>query len=171
MVSMIQSNYEGFGAGIVVPETGISLNNRLLNFSMDEGRANTLAGNKRPYHTIIPGFLTRGGKPYGAFGVMGGFMQPQGHVQTLLQLLAYGRNPQSALDAPRFMWTGDKKIEMEADFEPAIIESMKERGHDVHIPEHDLDMGRGQYLLYDEERKIYMGGTEKRCDGTICVAE
>lgn len=170
MVSMIQSNYEGFGAGIVVPETGISLNNRLLNFSMEEDRANTLAGNKRPYHTIIPGFLTRGGKPYGAFGVMGGFMQPQGHVQTLLQLLAYGRNPQSALDAPRFMWTGDKRIEMEADFDPAIIQSMKERGHDVHIPEHDLDMGRGQYLLYDEARKVYMGGTEKRCDGTIAVA-
>ena len=171
MVSMIQSNYEGFGAGIVVPETGISLNNRLLNFSMEEGRANALDGSKRPYHTIIPGFLTRGGKPYGAFGVMGGFMQPQGHVQTLLQLLAYGRNPQSALDAPRFMWTGDKRIEMEADFDSAIIQSMKERGHDVHIPEHDLDMGRGQYMLYDRKRKIYVGGTEKRCDGTIAVAD
>ncbi len=171
MVSMIQSNYDGFGAGIVVPGTGISLNNRLLNFSMEEGHANELAGGKRPYHTIIPGFLTKDGNPYGAFGVMGGFMQPQGHVQTLLQLLAYGRNPQAALDAPRFMWTGDKTVVMEPDFDPNIIESMLARGHDVRIPKHDLDMGRGQYLLYDRRQKHYVGGTEKRTDGYIAVVE
>lgn len=171
MVSMIQSNYDGFGAGIVVPETGISLNNRLLNFTFEEGHENCLAGNKRPYHTIIPGFLTKGGKPYGAFGVMGGFMQPQGHVQTLLQLLRYGRNPQAALDAPRFMWTGDKDLVVEEDYNEKAVEELIRRGHRVIRPPHDLDMGRGQYMLYDRKRKIYVGGTEKRCDGTIAVAD
>ena len=171
MVSMIQSNYDGFGAGIVVPETGISLNNRLLNFTFEDGHDNCLAGNKRPYHTIIPGFLTKEGKPYGAFGVMGGFMQPQGHVQTLLQLLRYGRNPQAALDAPRFMWTGDKDLVVEEDYDADAVEELIRRGHRVIRPPHDLDMGRGQYMLYDRDRKVYIGGTEKRCDGTISVAE
>lgn len=171
MVSMIQSNYDGFGAGIVVPETGISLNNRLLNFTLEEGHDNCLAGGKRPYHTIIPGFLTKESKPYGAFGVMGGFMQPQGHVQTLLELLRYGRNPQAALDAPRFMWTGEKNLVVEEDYDEKAVEELIRRGHHVKRPSHDLDMGRGQYLLYDRERKVYMGGTEKRCDGYIAVAD
>ena len=171
MVSMIQSNYDGFGAGIVVPETGISLNNRLLNFTFEEGHDNCLAGGKRPYHTIIPGFLTKEGKPYGAFGVMGGFMQPQGHVQTLLQLLRYGRNPQAALDAPRFMWTGEKNLVVEEDYDAKAVEELIRRGHRIIRPPHDLDMGRGQYMLYDSERKIYVGGTEKRCDGYIAVAD
>lgn len=171
MVSMIQSNYDGFGAGIVVPETGISLNNRLLNFTFEEGHDNCLAGGKRPYHTIIPGFLTKEGKPYGAFGVMGGFMQPQGHVQTLLQLLRYGRNPQAALDAPRFMWTGEKDLVVEEDYDEKAVKELIRRGHRVIRPPHDLDMGRGQYMLYDRDRKVYIGGTEKRCDGTISVAE
>ena len=171
MVSMIQSNYDGFGAGIVVPETGISLNNRLLNFTFEEGHDNCLAGGKRPYHTIIPGFLTKEGKPYGAFGVMGGFMQPQGHVQTLLQLLRYGRNPQAALDAPRFMWTGEKDLVVEEDYDEKAVKELIRRGHRVIRPPHDLDMGRGQYMLYDRDRKVYIGGTEKRCDGTISVVE
>ena len=171
MVSMIQSNYDGFGAGIVVPETGISLNNRLLNFTLEEGHDNCLAGGKRPYHTIIPGFLTKDGTPYGAFGVMGGFMQPQGHVQTLLELLRYGRNPQAALDAPRFMWTGEKTLVVEEDYDEKAVEELIRRGHDVKRPSHDLDMGRGQYLIYDRKRKVYMGGTEKRCDGYIAIVE
>lgn len=171
MVSMIQSNYDGFGAGIVVPETGISLNNRLLNFTLEEGHDNCLAGGKRPYHTIIPGFLTKDGAPYGAFGVMGGFMQPQGHVQTLLELLRYGRNPQAALDAPRFMWTGDKTLVVEKDYDEKAVKELIRRGHDVKRPSHDLDMGRGQYLIYDRKRKVYMGGTEKRCDGYIAIVE
>lgn len=169
MVSMIHSNYDGFGSGIVVPETGISLNNRLLNFTLEAGHDNVLAGGKRPYHTIIPGFLTKNGKPRAAFGVMGGFMQPQGHVQTLLQLLRYGRNPQSALDAPRFMWTGDKTLVVEADYDKGAVEELIRRGHHVIRPDDDLDMGRGQYLLYDESEGIYCAGTEKRTDGTIAV--
>lgn len=171
MVSMIQSNYDGFGSGIVVPETGISLNNRLLNFTLEKGHDNCLAGGKRPYHTIIPGFLTKDGAPYGAFGVMGGFMQPQAHVQTLLELLRYGRNPQAALDAPRFMWTGEKTLVVEEDYDEKAVEELIRRGHDVKRPSHDLDMGRGQYLIYDRKRKVYMGGTEKRCDGYIAVVE
>ncbi|MDD7363786.1 MAG: gamma-glutamyltransferase family protein [Peptoniphilus sp.] len=169
MVSMIQSNYDGFGSGIVVPGTGISLNNRLLNFSLEDGHDNCLAGGKRPYHTIIPGFLTKGGRPYGAFGVMGGFMQPQGHVQTLLQLLRYGRNPQSALDAPRFMWTGEKTLVVEDDYDEGAVEELLRRGHVVVRAEDNLDMGRGQYLLYDEKTGVYCAGTEKRTDGYIAT--
>lgn len=167
MVSMIQSNYDGFGSGVVVPGTGISLNNRLLNFSLEAGHDNILAGGKRPYHTIIPGFLTKDGAPYAAFGVMGGFMQPQGHVQTLLRLLVSGANPQAALDAPRFMWTGEDRIACESTYAPEILDFLRASGHAVTIPGDELDMGRGQILV--RENGVYCGGTEKRCDGYIAA--
>ena len=102
MVSYIQSNYMGFGSGVVVPGTGISLQNRAAGFSLEPGHRNEAAGGKRPRHTIIPGFLTRGGAPVGPFGVMGGEMQPQGHLQVVSSMVDYGLNPQSALDAPRW---------------------------------------------------------------------
>jgi len=113
-VSFIQSNYLGFGSGVVVPGTGISLQNRALGFSLDPRHPNCVAGGKRPYHTIMPGFATRDGRAVAAFGVMGGHMQPQGHVQMALRLFAQGRDPQAACDAPRWHATEKDEVALEA---------------------------------------------------------
>ena len=114
MVSLIQSNYMGFGSGVVVPGTGIGLQNRGAGFVLESGHPNEVAGGKRPYHTIIPGFVTRDGQPYAAFGVMGGPIQPPGHVQTLVRLIDYGMNPQAVLDAPRWKVNADGSVDLEA---------------------------------------------------------
>ena len=168
MVSYIQSNYQSFGSGVVVPGTGISLQNRGANFSLDEASDNCLAPGKRAYHTIIPGFLAKDGQPVGPFGVMGAFMQPQGHLQVLVNTIDYGMNPQQALDAPRFQWLGGKKIQLEAGVPQAVARELEERGHEVEIITDTLNMGRGQ-IIRRLENGVLAGATEPRCDGTVAA--
>jgi gamma-glutamyltranspeptidase/glutathione hydrolase len=129
MVSFIQSNYCGFGSGIVIPGTGISLQNRAYGFVLEEGHPNCVAGGKRPFHTIIPGFVTSEDGPLMSLGVMGGHMQPQGHVQVLVRMFDYGQNPQTACDAPRWHVTPDFTVALEPGFPPGVKEGLKRRGH------------------------------------------
>ena len=168
MVSYIQSNYQSFGSGVVVPGTGISLQNRGANFSLDEASDNCLGPAKQAYHTIIPGFLARDGRPVGPFGVMGAFMQPQGHLQVLVNTIDYGMNPQQALDAPRFQWLGGKKIQLEAGVPEAVARELEERGHEVEVITDTLDMGRGQSIRL-LENGVLAGATEPRCDGAVAA--
>jgi gamma-glutamyltranspeptidase/glutathione hydrolase len=164
MVSYIQSNYQGFGSGIVIPETGISLHNRGANFSLVEGHPNEAAGGKRPYHTIIPGFLTRAGQPVGPFGVMGGFMQPQGHVQVVVGTVDYGLNPQAVLDAPRWRVTGGLNIELEPGFPEQFALSLADRGHNVQLPVQQTNFGRGQ-IIWQLGDGVLVAGSDRRADG------
>ncbi|MCL2841556.1 MAG: gamma-glutamyltransferase family protein [Defluviitaleaceae bacterium] len=167
MISFIQSNYMGFGSGIVIPNTGISLQNRGADFSLDPNHANALAGGKRTYHTIIPGFLTKAGIPIGPFGIMGGYMQPQAHVQVLMNIIDFGLNPQAALDAPRWQWLNDKKFEVERGFPAYIVESLTHKGHSITMPIESGSFGRGQIIFRNPENGVLVGGTEHRTDGTI----
>lgn len=167
MVSFIQSNYMGFGSGIVVPHTGIALHNRGHNFSFQETHPNRLEGGKRPYHTIIPGFLMKDGRPVGPFGVMGGFMQPQGHVQILTALLDDDASLQEAFDKPRWMWSEALNVSFEQGFDAALVEAMGHRGHHVRIEPDEGLFGRGQAIVWDPVTCRYEGATEKRCDGFI----
>lgn len=166
MVSFIQSNYMGFGSGLVVPETGIALHNRGHNFSFDPQHDNCLEPGKRPYHTIIPGFLTKDNNPVGPFGVMGGFMQPQGHVQVVMNLVDFNHNPQSALDAPRWQWKQGKNIDLEKTLPKMIVQGLTELGHEVTVTENNLGYGRGQVILR-MKNGVLVGGSETRIDGNI----
>lgn len=167
MVSYIQSNYMGFGSGVVIPNTGIAMQNRGHNFSFDETHDNHLAPRKRPYHTIIPGFLTKDHNPIGPFGVMGGFMQPQGHLQVIMNTIEFKLNPQAALDAPRWQWMKDKVIEVEPNINPSIIEDLRKRGHTIVIQPKLGGFGRGQIIWRNPETKVLIGGTEFRTDGEV----
>lgn len=167
MVSYIQSNYMGFGSGIVVPGTGIALQNRGHDFSLDENHANCLVGGKKSYHTIIPGFLTKAGQAVGPFGVMGGYMQPQGHVQVIMNSIDFHLNPQAALDAPRWQWVNEKTFEVEGHFPKHIAEELTRRGHQINITLESGNFGRGQIIWRDPVTGVLMGGTESRTDGAI----
>jgi gamma-glutamyltranspeptidase/glutathione hydrolase len=169
MVSFIQSNYMGFGSGMVVPGTGIALQNRGADFSLDPNHANALAGGKKSYHTIIPGFITRGGAPVGPFGVMGGYMQPQGHVQVLSNLIDHGMNPQAALDAPRWQWVKGKEIWVERHFKPGIYNGLARKGHDIQYITDSGSFGRGQIIQRDPATGVLAGGTESRTDGAVAA--
>jgi gamma-glutamyltranspeptidase/glutathione hydrolase len=166
MVSYIQSNYMGFGSGIVVPETGISLQNRGVSFSLDEKDHNCLKPLKRPYHTIIPGFITKDGTAIGPFGVMGGYMQPQGHLQFLTNFIDFNFNPQSALDAPRWQWTGGREILVEKEFSTHILQSLEDKGHQIKVSLNSSIFGRGQFI-YKTDNGVLVGGTEPRADSNI----
>ncbi len=168
MVSMIQSNYMGFGSGIVVKGTGISLQNRGADFRLDENHANCLAPGKRTYHTIIPGMLMKNEKCIGVFGVMGGYMQPQGHLQVISSLLDFELNPQAALDCPRWQWTKEKSVMVEDTFDELMVERLKNMGHDITISHDNSNFGRGQMILR-LENGAYVAGTETRTDGNIAI--
>lgn len=168
MVSYIQSNYMGFGSGLVVPGTGIALHNRGHNFSTQAGHPNCLAPGKKPYHTIIPGFLTKDGEAIGPFGVMGGFMQPQGHLQVISHCLDGAMNPQEALDAPRFQWTEGNAVLVEADFDEATAAGLSKRGHDLRVSPDSGSFGRGQ-IIWRAPDGTLCGATEKRTDGAVAA--
>ena len=168
MVSFIQSNYNRFGSGIVIPGIAITIQDRGANFSLDPESDNYLEGGKKAYHTIIPGFLMKDGKAVGPFGVMGGFMQPQGHVQVVVNTVDYHMNPQECLDAPRFQWVGEKKVQLEREVPADIALKLADMGHEVTIVNSNLGMGRGE-IIWRLEDGTLVGGTEPRADGTIAA--
>ncbi len=164
MVSYIQSNYTGFGSGIVIPDTGIALQNRGCCFSLEQGHPNQVGPGKRPYHTIIPGFVTRNGEPVMSFGVMGGFMQPQGHAQVVIRIADYRQNPQAALDAPRWRVDGGLALSIEPGFDAGVYAQLEQMGHEVTVAgARTVAHGGGQviYRLQDG----YFGASDSRRDG------
>jgi len=168
MVSYIQSNYMGFGSGLVVPGTGISLHNRGHSFSLDSTHDNRLAPGKKTYHTIIPGFLSKDNNPIGPFGVMGAFMQPQGHVQLIVNMIDFKLNPQAALDAARWQWREGMTIDLEPGFPQHIAEALIRKGHDIKMSFDSVSFGRGQVILR-QENGVFVGGTEGRADSAIAA--
>lgn len=146
MVSMIQSNYLGFGSGVVVAGTGIALQNRGTAFVAKPGHPNQVGPHKRPYHTIIPGFLTKDGVPVMSFGVMGATMQPQGHVQLVVRIVDHGQNPQAACDAPRFRWVQGTQIACETSFPQSTLDELRRRGHELVLVDDDNQFGSCQAI-------------------------
>ncbi len=168
MISFIQSNYMGFGSGVVVPGTGVSLQNRGVGFSMDPNSPNVVAGRKRPFHTIIPGFLTRDGVPVMSFGVMGGDIQPQAHVQTVVRMLDYNQQPQAACCAPRWKLTRDFTLDVESTMRAETIAGLKGLGHQLKaIDDPYMDFGSGQFIwrLSDLHEDGYVAASDSRRDG------
>ena len=168
MVSFIQSNYLGFGSGVVVPEYGVSLQNRGYDFSLDAASPNLVAPGKRPFHTIIPAFLTKDGLPQMGFGVMGGHMQPQGHLQTLVRMLDFGQNPQAACDAPRWRVNQGRSINVDQHMDPALVQGLVDLGHQPEVlTDSYLDLGAGQFIwrLGDPAVEGYVAASDPRRDG------
>ncbi len=168
MVSLIQSNYMGFGSGVVVPGYGISLQNRGYGFSLNADSANVVAPGKRPFHTIIPAFLMKDGAPQMSFGVMGGNMQPQGHVQTLLRMLLARQQPQAACDAPRWKVMGGLNLEVEGSMPEPVVAELRRRGHRVMSANDSyMDFGSGQFVwrLGDPAIEGYLAASDSRRDG------
>jgi gamma-glutamyltranspeptidase/glutathione hydrolase len=176
-ISFINSNYAGFGTAIIPAGCGFSLQNRGANFSLQPGHPNALAPRKRPYHTIIPALVTNvaDGSLHSVYGVMGGFMQPQGHVQVLLNMLAFGYHPQAALDSPRFCIAAptsestDRTICVEEGISEEAVEGLRRKGHKIEMLTgwKRSMFGRGQIirLHYDEGQQVYSAGSDPRGDG------
>ena len=166
MVSYIQSNYRGFGSGIVVPGTGIAMHNRGAGFNLRTGHLNEVAPAKRPFHTIIPAFLMRDGKPLASFGVMGASIQPQGHVQLTSRIADQGLNAQASMDAPRWRVLDDnQQLSVEWNTPPAIVDGLIARGHSVRVASRlDLDFGSAQMAMRLESG-AYMAASDHRKDG------
>jgi gamma-glutamyltranspeptidase/glutathione hydrolase len=170
MVSFIQSNYMGFGSGVVVPDYGVSLQNRGHGFSLDPASANVVAPGKRPFHTIIPGFLTTQGQPQMSFGVMGGNMQPQGHLQTLVRMLDHRQQPQAACDAPRWRFNEGLSVNVEPSMPAATVQALRERGHAIEsFSDSYQDFGAGQFIwrLGDPAVEGYVAASDPRRDGLV----
>ncbi|SAI39405.1 gamma-glutamyltranspeptidase [Bordetella ansorpii] len=169
MISFIQSNYMGFGSGIVVPGTGISMQNRGVGFSMDPASANVVEGGKRPFHTIIPGFLTQGGRPVMSFGVMGGDMQPQGHLQTVIRMVDYDQQPQAACDAPRWKVNRDFTLDVESTMNAQTVAGLKDLGHGLKsVDDPYMDFGAGQFIWRmsaNDNEQGYVAASDPRRDG------
>ena len=163
MVSFIQSNYYGFGSGIVIPGTGISMQNRGLGFSLESGHPNEVGPHKRPFHTIIPGFLTRNGEPFASLGVMGGPMQPQGHLQMITRLVDYKQNPQAASDAPRWLVNDDFSVTLEPGFDTAVANELTNRGHAISYATDDRQFGGAQLIVRTDDG--YIAGSDHRKEG------
>jgi gamma-glutamyltranspeptidase / glutathione hydrolase len=167
MVSFIQSNYMGFGSGVVVPGYGLSLQNRGHGFTLDPTSDNLVGPGKRPFHTIIPAFLTKDGQPVMSFGVMGGDMQPQGHLQTLVRMLDYHQHPQAASDAPRWRFAGGT-VSCEDGFDPAAAQGLRDLGHRIQtFTDSYQDFGAGQFIwrLGDPAIEGYAAASDPRRDG------
>ncbi len=174
MVSLIQSNFRGMGSGMTPPGLGFILQNRGELFTLEEGHFNEYEPHKRPFHTIIPAFVTRNGKPYISFGVMGGPMQPQGHVQVLVNMIDFGMNLQEAGDAPRMQHLGSSQptgeemkdggtLYLESGFDYKSIRELEKKGHRI---EYAVGIYGGyQAIMWDDERKVYFGASESRKDG------
>ena len=164
MVSYIQSNYMGFGSGVVVPGTGISMQNRGSAFSLQPAHPNLVGGGKRPFHTIIPAFITRAGKPVMSFGVMGADMQPQGHMQMAVRLIDYKQNPQTAADAPRWKITLDGAVLLEQAIAEDVAKGLAQLGHRVlRAPPGSTEFGAAQLIHRLDD--AYVAASEPRRDG------
>lgn len=169
VVSLIQSNYMGFGSGVVVPQAGVSLQNRGAGFTLEPGHPNRIAPRKRPYHTILPGFVTLGGAPLLGLGSTGGAYQPQGHVQALVRLAMHGQNPQAVVDAPRFRVGAARSVNFEPGFKPAVLGELEAMGHAVHAQlESSWDFG-GMQIIY-RLAEGWLGACDARRDSLVAGA-
>lgn len=166
MISLIQSNYAGFGSGVVVPETGIALQNRGFGFTNQVGHPNCVAGGKRPFHTIIPGFVCQNNQPLMAFGMMGGPIQAQGHVQLFLRTQLWGQDVQTAADAPRWRFISGKQVSCEPSLNQTTLDALKRLGHEVlvEMPDNYFSFG-GAQLIYKLPNGGYAAGSDPRKDG------
>ena len=166
VVSLIHSLFQGFGSGIVAGDTGVCLQNRGAGFAADPSHPNALHPGKRPFHTIIPAMILRDGKPWMCYGVMGGHMQAQGHVQVALNCIDFGMNVQEALEAPRFRIMGGREVALERAIPQTVRDELGFMGHELWpLGAHNVSYGGGQAILIDHERGVLQGGSDYRKDG------